>query len=615
VSGYLDTLVIMLGSADLIARLGMCRRDAARAGRFRATGWIAVYGGGFAACVLLTGGPRTDQVLAVLAVVAIALAGRPALGSLHQGGYLSLAATLQFRVAAVAWLAHFAVTVHTGQYERVLLLMIAAAAVLMLPVLLLDTLLLQEAACRREWGGVPEWQPAAGQYRPRVSVHVPCYAEPPEVVKATLAALARLDYDAYEVVVIDNNTKDEALWRPVEAECLRLGDRFRFIHVDPLGGAKAGALNFALERTAPEVELIAVVDADYQAEPGFLADLVGAFGDSRLAFVQTSHDYRDWAHNSYQAGCYREYRAMYCGYMRSRSQRESALTTGTMCLVRRRALAQVGGWAEWCCTEDSELSVRLHAAGYTGRYVHRTYGRGLVPEKFSSYKGQRYRWIYGPTQEFRRHWRLFLPARWARPSALSPAQKLLFAHHGIRELVAAGASLAVTAAVTALALDVATGAAAPAVPVTVLCGLYAGAVSGLLGLWPLFRRVVGCSRAQALQALACRLALFDTRLKAGMAGWRSSSGAFRRTDKFPASADWVRALAGTARETVRGAAALVLAAAVLGANAWAGWTLSLPLASYLLLRAAGWLAAPALALSADRCLGPAVGGRVPEPTG
>jgi GT2 family glycosyltransferase len=560
VGGPLGALVVLLGAADLVARLRMCG---------------------------LRQGRRT--------------------------GYLSLAATLLFRVAAVAWLAHYALTVHTGPWVRLPLLAIAAAAVLILPVLLLDTVLLQEATWRQHWTAAARL-PQSAAYRPRVSVHVPCYAEPPEVVIATLAALSTLDYDDYEVLVVDNNTRDEALWQPVEAECGRLGERFRFFHVAPLSGAKAGALNFALARTAPEAELIAVVDADYQAEPGFLADLVGAFAHERLGFVQTSHDYRDWSHNRYLAGCYREYRAMYCGYMRSRSQRESALTTGTMCLVRRRALEQVGGWAEWCVTEDSELSVRLHAAGYRGRYVHRTYGRGLVPEKFGSYKGQRYRWIYGPTQEFRRHWRLFLPARWARPSALTPAQKLLFAHHGIRELAAAAASLVVTLAVTGLAFALIAGTPAPAVPPAVLCGLCAGAASGLLGLWPLFRRVVGCSRAQTWRALACRLALFDTRLAAGMAGWRSPAGTFRRTDKFPASADWVRALAGTGREAVRGAAALALAAVLLAATPAGG--LAALLAGYLLLRAAGWLAAPALALSADRGLSRAPAAhRAPVPTG
>ena len=44
----------------------------------------------------------------------------------------------------------------------------------------------------------------------QVSIHVPCYNEPPEMVKQTLDALAALDYPDYEVIIIDNNTKDPA---------------------------------------------------------------------------------------------------------------------------------------------------------------------------------------------------------------------------------------------------------------------------------------------------------------------------------------------------------------------------------------------------------------------
>ncbi|MHB1016219.1 MAG: glycoside hydrolase family 17 protein, partial [Desulfurivibrionaceae bacterium] len=68
---------------------------------------------------------------------------------------------------------------------------------------------------------------------PMVSVQVPAYNEPPEMLIETLNALAQLDYPRYEVLVIDNNTKDPAVWQPVEAHCLKLGPRFRFFHVAP----------------------------------------------------------------------------------------------------------------------------------------------------------------------------------------------------------------------------------------------------------------------------------------------------------------------------------------------------------------------------------------------
>jgi len=115
---------------------------------------------------------------------------------------------------------------------------------------------------RRRRAGPPLGQRAAS-YAPRVSVHVPCHAEPPQIVIGTLDCLAALDYPDFEVLVIDNNTADPELWRPVMAHCERLGGRFRFLHVEGITGAKAGALNWALGYTCPQAELIAVIDADY----------------------------------------------------------------------------------------------------------------------------------------------------------------------------------------------------------------------------------------------------------------------------------------------------------------------------------------------------------------
>ena len=72
--------------------------------------------------------------------------------------------------------------------------------------------------CRRTWWRPRTPLPAGPRDRhPKVSLHVPAYAEPPEVVIATLDALARLRYPNFEVLVIDNNTKDPGLWRPVRS--------------------------------------------------------------------------------------------------------------------------------------------------------------------------------------------------------------------------------------------------------------------------------------------------------------------------------------------------------------------------------------------------------------
>src|SRR3569832_1383924 len=51
------------------------------------------------------------------------------------------------------------------------------------------------------------------QIAPKVSIHVPAFNEPAAMLIATLDALSRLDYPDFEVLVIDNNTRDAAVWR------------------------------------------------------------------------------------------------------------------------------------------------------------------------------------------------------------------------------------------------------------------------------------------------------------------------------------------------------------------------------------------------------------------
>jgi exo-beta-1,3-glucanase (GH17 family)/cellulose synthase/poly-beta-1,6-N-acetylglucosamine synthase-like glycosyltransferase len=238
---------------------------------------------------------------------------------------------------------------------------------------------------------------------PLVSIHVPAYNEPPDMLIQTLDALARLDYPRYEVLVIDNNTKDPAVWEPVEAHCSTLGERFRFFHVDPLAGFKSGALNYALERTAPDATVIGVIDSDYVVDPDWLRELVPQFARPEIAVVQAPQDYRDVGENAFKAMSYAEYRGFFYIGMVTRNERNAIIQHGTMTLVRRTALEEVGGWSDWCITEDAELGLELFIHGYEATYIPKSYGKGLMPDTFQGYKNQRFRWAYGAMQIIRRH--------------------------------------------------------------------------------------------------------------------------------------------------------------------------------------------------------------------
>ncbi len=262
-----------------------------------------------------------------------------------------------------------------------------------------------------------------GDYRPLVSIHVPAYNEPPAMMIQTLNALANLDYDNYEVIVVDNNTEDEACWQPVAQHCEILGERFHFHHQNPLSGFKAGALNFALENSSKHAEIIAVIDSDYLVDPRWLDDLVPAFCESNVAIVQAPQDYRDHQQNAFKSMCNAEYQGFFKIGMITRNERNAIIQHGTMTMIRRQVLEEIGGWAHWCITEDAELGLRIFQHGYEARYTPQSYGRGLTPDTFLDYKKQRYRWAYGAMQILKRNWRELLFGKNCR---LSPGQRYHF---------------------------------------------------------------------------------------------------------------------------------------------------------------------------------------------
>ena len=209
----------------------------------------------------------------------------------------------------------------------------------------------------------PEVPAAADSYLPMISLHVPAHNEPPGMVIDTLRSLVRLDYPRYEVILIDDNTDDAALWQPVQQWCARHG--VKSVHLEKWPGYKSGALNYALRHlTDPRAELIGVVDSDYQIEPGFLRACVRAFADPWIGFVQAPQDYRGWRQAAYYRRLYYSYKYFFAISQPSRNEHDGAIFAGTMGLIRRVALDELGGWDEWCITEDAELSLRLLRAGW-----------------------------------------------------------------------------------------------------------------------------------------------------------------------------------------------------------------------------------------------------------
>jgi exo-beta-1,3-glucanase (GH17 family)/cellulose synthase/poly-beta-1,6-N-acetylglucosamine synthase-like glycosyltransferase len=257
---------------------------------------------------------------------------------------------------------------------------------------------------------------------PLVSLHIPACCEPPEMLRQTLDAVAKLDWSHLECIVVVNNTQDASLWRPVEEHCLDLGERFKFVYVERLPGFKAGALRLALEHTSPDAEIIGVLDADYAVDPDWLKSLVPAFADPAVGLVQAPQDHRD-GHKSILHGVMnREYAGFFDIGMVQRNEVNAIVTHGTMCLIRRSALLDAGGWSSDTIVEDADLGLTLLKRGWRAHYTRRRFGWGLLPSDFAAYKRQRHRWAYGGVQLIKKHWRDLLPGR----CHLTPKQRAAF---------------------------------------------------------------------------------------------------------------------------------------------------------------------------------------------
>ncbi|HAX91579.1 MAG TPA: cellulose synthase, partial [Rhodospirillaceae bacterium] len=230
--------------------------------------------------------------------------------------------------------------------------------VVLLALLLVDGLELTEVMWANKKRAFEPQDQAPLPNAPKVSIHVPCYNEPPHMVMQTLDALAALDYPNYEVLVVDNNTKDEAVWKPLEEYCVKLGPRFRFFHLPKWPGFKAGALNFALTQTAKDATVVGVIDSDYIVTKNWLRATTPYFDKPEVAIVQAPQDYRDGGESLFKRICHWEYAGFFHIGMVQRNERNAIIQHGTMTLIRKETLRGVKGWAEWCICEDAELGLR-----------------------------------------------------------------------------------------------------------------------------------------------------------------------------------------------------------------------------------------------------------------
>jgi cellulose synthase/poly-beta-1,6-N-acetylglucosamine synthase-like glycosyltransferase len=238
---------------------------------------------------------------------------------------------------------------------------------------------------------------------PRVTVQLPLFNER-YVVRRLILACGGLRYprERLQIQVLDDSTDDTTdLARQAVAELVAAGMDAELVHRTDRTGFKAGALENGL-RTA-KGELVAIFDADFVPDPGFLEVMVPWFSRPEIGMVQAR-----WGHlNAGDSWLTRAQATLLDGHfvIEHTVRHQSGVFfnfNGTAGIWRRPAIESAGGWEHDTLTEDLDLSYRAQLAGWHFLYLPDVVAPAELPPDMAGFKSQQHRWAKGSIQTARK---------------------------------------------------------------------------------------------------------------------------------------------------------------------------------------------------------------------
>lgn len=254
---------------------------------------------------------------------------------------------------------------------------------------------------RREAGSPPAMRAAD---TPFVSIVVPAFDEE-ESVPRTIQALLALDYPAYEIIIVNDGSRDgtAAAVQPFLADPrVRLVDK-------KVNEGKAMALNDAVPICRGEI--IVYLDSDIVATPLLLHAFVPHFLSPRVAAVTGNPRVLN------RGSLLRDLQTLEFASIISVQRRAQRIwgrvltVSGAVFAIRRTALIQVGLFDPAMATEDIDITWKLQRALWDVRYEPSAVVWMHVPPNLIELWKQRRRWARGLAQVLKRHWRLLFSWR------------------------------------------------------------------------------------------------------------------------------------------------------------------------------------------------------------
>jgi biofilm PGA synthesis N-glycosyltransferase PgaC len=256
---------------------------------------------------------------------------------------------------------------------------------------------------------LPDDPPALSSY-PLVSILLPCHNEQDQA-EETFAALAAIEYPAWEVVAINDGSTDRT--PQILEDLARRMPQLRVVHLAQNQG-KSTALNVGA--MAARGEILVGIDGDALLDRHALTWFVRRFlADAQLGALTGNPRIRNRATllGRLQVG---EFSSVVGLIKRAQNIYGSIFTvSGVICAFRKRALSDAGWWSPGALTDDVEVTWRMQLAGWRVAFEPKALCWILMPETIKGLWRQRLRWAEGGMQSVlaatpvmlrRRAWRL-----------------------------------------------------------------------------------------------------------------------------------------------------------------------------------------------------------------
>ena len=247
---------------------------------------------------------------------------------------------------------------------------------------------------------------------PFVSILVPAHNEA-DTLDAAVRSLAGLNYERYELVLIDDCSSDNTLAMMADLKAQWPAVSMTIVAL-PVNQGKANALNEGLK--AARGDYIVGIDADSLLAPDAVTQLITTLTSQPDYGAVTGKPVVRNRSNLLGRLQLLEYIGVIDLIKKAQAYLTGSITTvsGVIVAFRREALEQVGGWNPAVMTEDIDITWRMYRHHWRVAYEPRAICWILVPERLRGLIKQRQRWSRGGLEVLVTNWRGFYRNPWGQ---------------------------------------------------------------------------------------------------------------------------------------------------------------------------------------------------------